>query len=113
MKALWAVPILLTACVTPQIYVTSIGPLRVQYEPDLTIFTPISVPNGPEIEPTPLMGGLAVRTINGRAVPFEARDVALEALEVHCRNQADPSVPLWFGWREVADEGLWSSAGCE
>ncbi len=113
MKAAWALPLLLVACVTPQVYVTSIGPLRVQYDPDLTIFNPVSVPNGPEIEPIPIAGGLVVRTLNGRTVPFEARDAALEALEVHCRDQPTPSLPLFFGWREVADEGVWSAAGCE
>lgn len=113
MKAPWAAPLLLAACVTPQVYVTSIGPLRVVPEPDITIFNPVALPDGSAIEPTPIQGGLAVRTINGRAVPFEARDAALEALEAHCRDLPTPQVPLFFGWREAADEGVWSSAGCD
>lgn len=106
-------PLLLAACVTPQVYVTSIGPLRVMPETDLVIFTPEVLPDGAVIEPVPIQGGLVVRTVNGRAVPFEARDAALEALEAHCLDQLDPQVPLFFGWREVADAGVWSAAGCE
>lgn len=113
MKAARALPFLLAACVMPQVYVTSIGPLRVVPDPDVTIFTPVGLPDGSVIEPTPVQGGLVVRTINGRAVPFEARDAALEALEAHCLDQAIAQVPLLFGWRETGDEGVWSAAGCD
>lgn len=113
MRLAWAFPLLLAGCVTPQVYVTSIGPLRVLPDPDVTIFNPEAVPDGSQIEPAPIQGGLVVRTVNGRAVPFEARDAALEALEAHCLDQAIPQVPLYFGWRESGDEGVWSAAGCD
>lgn len=105
--------LVLAGCVTPQIYVTSIGPLRVDYDPDVTIFETVTLPSGEEVTSFPQQGGLVVRTLNGRLVPFEAREAALEALEVHCRDQVDPSVPRLFGWRGVADDGMWSAAGCE
>ncbi|MBY4895208.1 hypothetical protein KUL25_20795 [Rhodobacteraceae bacterium N5(2021)] len=113
MKPVWLLPLCLAACVTAQVYVTSIGPLRVLPDPEVTIFTPVALPDGSVIEPTPIRGGLVVRTVNGRAVPFEARDAALEALEAHCLDQATPQVPLFFGWRETGDEGVWSAAGCQ
>ena len=113
MKVWPLLPLALAACVTPQVYVTSIGPLRVLPDPDVTIFSPVSLPDGSEVEPAPIQGGLVVRTVNGRAVPFEGRQAALEALEAHCLDQVVPQVPLFFGWRESGDEGVWSSAGCE
>ncbi|GAB5449109.1 hypothetical protein [Gymnodinialimonas sp.] len=113
MRLAWAAPLVLAACVTPQVYVTSIGPLRVVPDADVTIFNPVALPDGTVIEPTPIQGGLVVRTVNGRAVPFEARDAALEALEAHCLDQATPQVPLFFGWRESGDAGVWSAAGCD
>lgn len=111
----WAAlaPLLLAGCVTPQLYVTSIGPLRVLPDSDVTIFNPVAQLGGAVIEPTPIQGGLVVRTVNGRAVPFEAREAALEALEAHCLDQPIPQVPLFFGWRDAGDEGVWSAAGCE
>lgn len=107
------VPLTLTACVTPQIYVTAIGPLSVRFEPEVTIFNTEAQSDGLEIEPTPISGGLVVRTLNGRAVPFEARDAALEALQAHCLDFDLDTVPFYFGWRDVGGEGLWSAAGCE
>lgn len=112
MKYAWLLPLLLAGCVTPQVYVTSIGPLRVLPNVDLVIFNPHVTPDGVVIEPIPIQGGLIVRTINGRAVPFEARDAALEALEAHCLDQAAPGVPLFFGWRDAGETALWSAAGC-
>lgn len=112
MKPLWLFPLMLCACVTPQVYVTSIGPLQVHPNADLMIFNPVAVPGGSQIEPTPVQGGLIVRTLNGRAVPFEARDAALEALEAHCRDLPIPGVPLFFGWRVAGDDSYWSAADC-
>jgi hypothetical protein len=103
----------LAACITPQVYVTAIGPLTVQFEPEVAIFNTETLPDGTEIEPTPIPGGLVVRTLNGRAVPFEARNAALEAMQAHCLDFDLDTVPLFFGWREVGGEGLWSAAGCE
>jgi len=103
----------LAGCVAPQVYVTAIGPLSVQFDPDVAIFNPVALPDGTEIEPIPTPGGLVVRTLNGRAVPFEARDAALEAMQAHCLDFDLVTVPLHFGWREVGGEGLWSAAGCE
>lgn len=107
------VPLALAACVTPQIYVTAIGPLSVRFEPEVTIFNVEALPDGSEIEPAPINGGLVVRTLNGRAVPFEARNAALEAMQAHCLDFSLDTVPLYFGWRDVDGEGLWSAAGCE
>ena len=76
------VALCLAGCVTPQVYVTSLGPLMVRPEPDLVIFNPVVLPDGFEIEPTPILGGLVVRTLGGQPVPFEARDAALEAIEL-------------------------------
>ncbi|MBF9045235.1 hypothetical protein HKCCE4037_17970 [Rhodobacterales bacterium HKCCE4037] len=106
-------PLALAACVTPQVYVTEIGPLRVEADPDVAIYTPVTLPDGVEIEPTPILGGLVVRTLNGQVVPFEARAAALEALEAHCFAYDPATVPLFFGWRNVGDESLWSAAGCD
>lgn len=103
----------LAACVTPQIYVTSIGPLQVRPESDLVIFNPHTLPDGSQIEPSPMMGGLVVRTLNGRPVPFEARDAALEAMEAHCLDQLVPGVPYFFGWRQAGTRSFWSAAGCD
>lgn len=113
MKPAWLLPLLVAACVTPQVYVTSIGPLRVLPNADVVILNPVAQLDGSLIEPTPILGGLVVRTLNGRVVPFEARAAALEAMEAHCLDQPLPSVPLFFGWRDVGDTQLWSAAGCE
>ncbi|WP_166486071.1 hypothetical protein [Jannaschia sp. CCS1] len=113
MKLIWGLPLALAGCVTPQVYVTSIGPLRVVPDSDLRIFTTHDLPDGSVVTPTPIAGGLVVRTVNGRAVPFEARDAALEALEAHCLDQDVPQLPYYFGYRELGDEGVWSAAGCE
>lgn len=113
MKPAWLLPVLVAGCVTPQVYVTSIGPLRVLPNADVVIYNPVILPDASVIEPTPIFGGLVVRTINGRIVPFEARDAALEAMEAHCLDQPLPSVPLFFGWRDVGEAQLWSAAGCE
>ncbi|MEX3016269.1 hypothetical protein [Gymnodinialimonas hymeniacidonis] len=111
---LWpALPLALAACVTPQVYVTSIGPLQVQADPAVIIFNPVALPDGSEIEPIPIQGGLVVRTLNGRAVPFEAREAALEAMQAHCLDYDLETVPLFFGWRAVGEESLWSAAGCD
>jgi len=106
------VALCLAGCVTPQVYVTSLGPLMVRPEPDLVIFNPVVLPDGFEIEPTPILGGLVVRTLGGQPVPFEARDAALEALEAHCIDQAVPGVPYFFGWRAVGAQSFWSAADC-
>jgi hypothetical protein len=79
----------------------------------VSIFNPETLPDGTEIEPIPIEGGLVVRTLNGRAVPFEARAAALEAMQAHCLDYAIDNVPLYFGWRDVAGEGHWSAAGCD
>lgn len=113
MRGLLAVPLALAACAIPQVYVTAIGPLSVQFAPEVTIFNVQTLPDGTQIEPTPIPGGLVVRTLNGRAVPFEARDAALEAMQAHCLDFDLQTVPLYFAWRDVGDEGLWSAAGCE
>ncbi len=113
MRAFWAVPLLLAACVAPQVYVTSIGPLQVVVEDELTIFSVETLPDGTVIEPFPQQGGLAVRTINGRAVPFEARDAAWEVMSAHCVDQDLPGAPRDFGWRPVGDEQLWTAGGCD
>lgn len=102
----------LAGCITPQVYVTSLGPLQVRPEADLVIFNPANLPDGSEIEPTPIMGGLVVRTLGGQPVPFEARTAALEAMEAHCRDQPVPGVPYFFGWRTVGEQSFWSAANC-
>lgn len=109
MKPTWLLPLFLAACVTPQVYVTSIGPLRVVPDSDLMIARAEALSDEGEIF---TQGGLIVRTINGRPVPFEARLAALEALEAHCLDQAIPGVPLFFGWREARGAAHWSAAGC-
>lgn len=113
MRIFLALPVLLAACVAPQVYVTAIGPLQVQADRNVTIFNPASAPDGTQIEPIPIEGGLVVRTLNGRAVPFEARGPALEAMQAHCLDFELNSVPLYFGWRDVAGDGHWSAAGCD
>jgi hypothetical protein len=113
LKALRVIPLLLAACVTPQVYVTSLGPLRVVPDADIIIVDPATLEDGTEVEPVPVSGGLAVRTLTGRPVPFEARTAALEALEAHCVDQAVPGVPLYFGWRNAGDTALWTAAGCD
>lgn len=116
MKSLPAVPLALalslTACMPAQVQITSIGPLRVLEDPDVTILDPGAVSREAGFG-APLQGGLVVRTVNGRAVPFEGRAAALEALEAYCLDRGLRQVPLFFGWRETGDEGIWSAAGCE
>ncbi|MEJ6391342.1 hypothetical protein [Gymnodinialimonas ulvae] len=112
-RVLLTLPLLLAACVGPQIYVTEIGPLQVQADRNVIVFSPSDLPDGSVIEPIPIQGGLVVRTLNGRAVPFEARGPALEAMQAHCLDYVIDSVPLYFGWRDVAGTGHWSAAGCD
>ncbi len=113
MRAALAIPLVLAACVTPQVYVTEIGPLQVVVEDDLVIANTATLPDGSVIEPFPQFGGLAVRTLNGRPVPFEGRDAAFEAMAAYCADSIVMGAPLWFGWRAVGDEQLWTAAGCE
>lgn len=110
--ALLILPVAMAACVPPQVYVTSLGPVRVRPEPDLVVFDPVTLPEGSEIEPAPILGGLVVVALNGRPVPFEARDAALEAMEAYCVDQALLQVPYFFGWRDVGGRAHWSAAGC-
>ncbi|QXT39180.1 hypothetical protein [Gymnodinialimonas ceratoperidinii] len=113
MRTLLAVPLVLAACMPSQVQITSIGPLRVLDDPDVTILNPGASPQAAAFDAAPVQGGLVVRTVNGRAVPFEARAAALQALEAYCLEQGLRQVPLFFGWRETGDEGIWSAAGCE
>ncbi len=106
-------PLALLGCLMPQVYVTSLGPLRISPDSEMTIVDPGVASTLAATEPLPLEGGLVVRTLNGRAVPFEARDAALEALEAHCLSQDIAGVPYFFGWRDVDGVGHWTAAGCD
>lgn len=106
-------PLTLAGCLMPQVYVTSLGPLRISPDSEMTIINADAAETMDAAEPLPLEGGLVVRTLNGRPVPFEARDAALEALEAHCLDQYVQGVPYFFGWRVVNGAGHWTAAGCD
>ena len=84
-------------CGGPSVYVTSLGPLRVDDLPQIPV-------TGDD--------GLVAETLRGDPVPFEARDAAREAMEAYCLDQHDPGTPHFFGWRTVDGRSAWTAMGC-